>query len=104
MAQLKSIIRIKIKNFRQSWRIGDGKLQYSRGERAAPDFIYVDAWEARSQFFAIKTDDDLVQFLNTVGKFLRTPDVSDISHYWRWQRVAKAMLRFGPETWKKRFP
>jgi hypothetical protein len=104
MAHLPSIIRIKIKNFRQVWRLVDEKLQYSRNERDAPDFIYVDAWEARSQFFAIQTNEDLVQFLNSVGKFLPLVDESDISHYWRWQRVAKAMLRFGPKRWKERFP
>jgi hypothetical protein len=63
---------------------------------------YFDPWEVRKAFLAVKTDDEILAFLNETGRFERKADALGLwgfDDFREWQRVVKELLKPYPRNW-----
>jgi hypothetical protein len=77
-------------------RDGESYLRLVRLDEDQPARSF-DAWQQREKFLSLKTEPELLAFLNSIGLWTEDPP-KRVADYWEWQRVLEHFMTT-PSDW-----
>jgi hypothetical protein len=99
MSHTHAIIKLLIQNVGSVWTLSEDRLSCER--KAGSTLTLADPWQVRQTFMRLRSQPELLLFLNAVGSFFDGPDSSVIEHYWNWQEVIRRGIIEGPASMEK---